>query len=90
MGNFCRGPEAKINEDKIVYLRFEKAMILTEHFTFTKQKEIKILGILMRNYEKRRNVGGKLRSNRKAAELLENESTNFEGEGFNYKCFIGF
>ncbi len=47
----CSG--SKINEDKTVYMRFGKAMVLMECFNFKEVEEMRILGVLMGRNERK-------------------------------------
>lgn len=50
---FCKKSGGKINEDKTVYMRFGGAPVLTDAFKFKEAKEMKILGILMGEDDKK-------------------------------------
>lgn len=50
---YCRGSGSKVNEDKTVYMRFGKAMVLTDCFNFKEVEEMRVLGVLMGKNEKK-------------------------------------
>lgn len=50
---FCEASGGKVNEDKTVYMRCGNVQCLKSHFAFKEVKEIKILGVLMGEDEKR-------------------------------------
>ena len=50
---YCKGSGSKVNEDKTVYMRFGKAMVLKNYFNFKEVEEIRILGILMGKNERK-------------------------------------
>ncbi len=50
---FCKGSGSKINEEKTVYMRFGKAVVLMDCFNFKEVEQIKILGILMGKNERK-------------------------------------
>lgn len=52
---YCEGSGAKVNMEKTVVMRIGNACILPEAFNFKNQQEMKILGILMGENEKRVN-----------------------------------
>ncbi len=89
---FCKGSGSKINEEKTVYMRFGKAVVLMGCFNFKEVEQIKILGILMGKNERkvRDDVGGTSNRYRKKVTFLEIENNKLEGEGFNIECFNGF
>uniref|UniRef100_A0A9J7XN67 Reverse transcriptase domain-containing protein n=1 Tax=Cyprinus carpio carpio TaxID=630221 RepID=A0A9J7XN67_CYPCA len=50
---YCKGSGSKVNEEKMVYMRFGKAMVLRDCFNFKEVEEIRILGILMGKNERK-------------------------------------
>lgn len=50
---YCKGSGSKVNEDKTVYMRFGKAMVLMDCFHFKEVEEMRILGILMGKNERK-------------------------------------
>ncbi len=53
--NFCRKSGGKINDEKTKYMRFAKASVLSDISIFKEVKEIKILGVLMGDDDKKIN-----------------------------------
>ncbi len=52
---FCRKSGGKINDDKTKYMRFGKAPVLSDVFIFKEVKEMKILGVLLGDDDKKIN-----------------------------------